>query len=516
MYIGKCLIIKTLFIMKKIYLSIIALMFVLIAYAQTVENVEGYYYLVSPNAQYYAGAQEGSTAFRYSLAIKGENRIDPEGDFGFKPNAIANDGTVAGSYGFKAALWVEENNYEYLPLPEGLSELEEATNDAVAISTDARQIVVAMNADAPKSYYVYTLKEDGLYDMVKLPMPEKDPIYGMYAQWIGVKDMSLDGNTLIGFFLTDDGMRQLPMIWRRVDGVWSYEFFGLDVCLQEGKTIPPFPYEKGYVDSDGSLSLPYDVWEEWTTAQYEAETGYYYQAKGMSMSGNGRYVALNMGIQLPGEAYGIVYAAAYDLEKDTVVVFQNIQNATSLSVNDKGEVIVGTPAADSFRWSYVISIDTPNKAQTLTEWLKKRTGGVIDLADYMTYPFDEYEENAVVVAEGTAYWAKEGNGLVTYMYDVFGTGAFESFFIEFGEEQPVDAPVVNMSDLQIYPNPTSGLLNVSKVMEDVEIYDVIGRKVYTCAAIENCIDLSDLHAGQYFLVATVEGQRISTKIMIQK
>ena len=86
MYIGKCLIIKTLFIMKKIYLSIIALMFVLIAYAQTVENVEGYYYLVSPNAQYYAGAQEGSTAFRYSLAIKGENRIDPEGDFGFKPN----------------------------------------------------------------------------------------------------------------------------------------------------------------------------------------------------------------------------------------------------------------------------------------------------------------------------------------------------------------------------------------------------------------------------------------------
>ena len=58
--------------------------------------------------------------------------------------------------------------------------------------------------------------------------------------------------------------------------------------------------------------------------------------------------------------------------------------------------------------------------------------------------------------------------------------------------------------------------NYEYIYEDVEIYDVIGRKVYTCAAIENCIDLSDLHAGQYFLVATVEGQRISTKIMVKK
>ena len=141
--------------MKRFYLSVITLMLVLFANAQAVEKVEGFYYLVSPNAQYYAGAQEGSSAFRYSLATKEENRIDPEGDFGFKTNAIANDGTVAGSYAFKAALWVEGNNYEYLPLPEGLSELELATNDAVAISADAKQIVVAMNADAPKNYFVY-------------------------------------------------------------------------------------------------------------------------------------------------------------------------------------------------------------------------------------------------------------------------------------------------------------------------------------------------------------------------
>ena len=504
--------------MKRIYLSIIALMFVLMGHSQAIAWTEGYYYLVSPNAKYYAGAQEGSGAYRYNFDTKEVNSIDPESDFGFKVNGIANDGTIAGSYGWKAALWVEGNDYELLPMPEGLTELELATNDAVAISADGKQVVVAFNADGPKTYYVYTEKEDGSYDMVKLPMPEKDPIYSMYAQWYGVKDMSLDGNTLVGFFMTDDGKRQLPLIWRKKDGVWSYEFFGLDICLKEGKTVPPYPYE--WMDEDpetGDMVLPYEVLEDWLNSQYEAESGYYYQMRGVMMSGNGRYVALNMGIQLDGEMYGNIYAAVYDLEKDTVVVFKDIKDATSatsLSVNDKGEVTVGTPSKDSFRWGYVVSIDAPSKPQTLTEWLKNQTNGVIDLAKYMTYPFDEEGESSVV-AEGTAYFAKEGNGLVTYMYDVFGEGNFESFFIRL-DVPSAERPVYDASQLQVYPNPTSGLLNVSKTMENVEIYDVIGRKVYTQSVVENVIDLSELHVGQYFMVATVDGERISTKIMIKK
>jgi hypothetical protein len=486
---------------------------VFVAYAQTIEKVEGYYYLVSPNAQYYAGSQEGSSAFRYSLATKDENSIAPEGNFGFKTNAIANDGTIAGSYGFKAALWMEGSDYEYLTLPEGLTDLEEASNDAVLISADGNRVVVAFNADAPKTYFVYTKNEEGLYDMVKLPMPEKDPLYGMYAQWYGVKDMSLDGNTLIGFFLTDDGMRQLPLIWRNVNGEWSYEFFGLDVCVKEGKTIPPFPYDKGYLDAEGDLSYPFEVLDEWLTAQYEAETGHYYQMKGASLSGNGRYVALNMGIQLEGEQYGVVYAAGYDLEKKELVVF-NKQDATSLSVNDKGEVIVATPSADSFRWSFVVAMDKPSSYKTMTDWLKNRTQGAIDLADYMTYPFD-VEGVSTTVAEGTAYWAKEGDGMVTYMWDGFGTGAFESFFITFGVES-ADRPVYGVSQMDVYPNPTTGVLNVSGRLENVVVYDVVGRKVYAQSEVESYIDLSGLQAGQYLMIGEVDGCLYSTKVVLKK
>ena len=503
---------KYVIIMRKIYLLIITLVSVFVVNSQTIEKVEGYYFLVSPNAQYYAGSQQGATAYRYALGSNVENSIVPEGDFGFKTNAIANDGTVAGSYDFKAALWLDGDNYEYLALPEDLTDsLEIATNDAVAISADGKQIVVAFNADAPKTYYVYTKKEDETYGMVKLPMPEKDPIYGKYPQWISIKDMSLDGNMLIGFFLTDDGMRQLPLIWRKEGGVWSYEFFGLDVCLKEGKTIPPYPYDQVILDSEGDEVLPKDVYEEWISAQYEAETGYCYQMKGASVSGNGRYVALTMSILLPDEGLETLYASVYDLEKDTLVVFKEIDNSTSSSVNNNGEVIVATPAIGEFRWSYVISIDNPTKRQTLTEWVKNRTNGAIDLAQHMQYQLPE----EATVAEGSAYWAKEGNGLITYQCNVMGTGAYESFFIQFGV-QSANRPVYNDSQVVVYPNPTTGILNVSKDMQDVEIYDVIGRKVYTCASVENSIDLTELHVGQYFLVGTVDGVRVSTKLMIKK
>ena len=501
--------------MKKIVLSIVTLLFTLVAIAQTIESKkEGdYYCLVSPNARYYAGSKQGSSACRYDFDTKKVDYLEPVGENGFKTNMISNDGVVAGAYDWKAALWMENDAVDYLPMPNGLTELEEATNDAVAITPDGKHIVVAFNVDAPKTYYVYTKNEEGLYNMAKLPMPDKDPIYGMYPQWIGVKDISADGNTLLGLFLTDDGTRRLPLLWRKVNGVWSYEFFGLEICLKEGKTIPPYPYDKLVVDADGDAFLPTDVWEEWTTAQYEAETGYYYKLEGAALSGNAKYASFNVAIQLEGESYATMYGAVYDVEKKNVIVFSQpeMADATALSVNDKGDVIVATPATEEFRWSFVISINNPTKSQTLTEWVKNRTNGVIDLAQHMQYQLPE----ETTVAEGTAYWAKEGNGLITYQCNVLGTGAYESFFIQFGV-QSANRPVYNDSQVVVYPNPTTGILNVSKDMQDVEIYDVIGRKVYTCASVENSIDLTELHVGQYFLVGTVDGVRVSTKLMIKK
>jgi hypothetical protein len=173
-------------------------------------------------------------------------------------------------------------------------------------------------------------------------------------------------------------------------------------------------------------------------------------------------------------------------------------------------VIVATPAMEEFRWSYVVSAVNPANVQTLTDWVKSHTNGAIDLARYMKYELPEGE----TVAEGTAYWAKEGNGLVTYQSNMLGSGLYESYFLRF-DVPASDRPVYD-AEIGVYPNPTTGVLNVSKAMTDVVVYDVIGRKVYTQSAVEQSIDLSGLHAGQYFLVGLVDGEKYSTKIMIKK
>ena len=82
--------------------------------------------------------------------------------------------------------------------------------------------------------------------------------------------------------------------------------------------------------------------------------------------------------------------------------------------------------------------------------------------------------------------------------------------------ESANRPTYSDSQIGVYPNPTSGMLNLSKAMTNVAIYDVTGRKVYAQSVVEETIDLSTLHAGQYFLVATVDGEHYSTKLLIQK
>ena len=88
---------------------------------------------------------------------------------------------------------------------------------------------------------------------------------------------------------------------------------------------------------------------------------------------------------------------------------------------------------------------------------------------------------------------------------------YETVVVRF--DGPVANEVVFDKDLSVYPNPTSGILNLSNILTDVQLFDVTGRVVYANSVVESTIDLSSLANGTYFLVANKEGQRISTKVV---
>lgn len=76
---------------------------------------------------------------------------------------------------------------------------------------------------------------------------------------------------------------------------------------------------------------------------------------------------------------------------------------------------------------------------------------------------------------------------------------------------------VNASKFSYYPNPTTGILNISASgkIDNVDVYNVVGQKVLSFApnADRSEINMSALPKGLYFVKALVKGQIITNKVI---
>jgi hypothetical protein len=71
--------------------------------------------------------------------------------------------------------------------------------------------------------------------------------------------------------------------------------------------------------------------------------------------------------------------------------------------------------------------------------------------------------------------------------------------------------------LQVYPNPTKNVLNIStnsNLTKNVQVYDMIGKEVIN-TQIENQLNVSNLTPGMYVARITEEGKTSTTKLVIQ-
>jgi hypothetical protein len=72
-------------------------------------------------------------------------------------------------------------------------------------------------------------------------------------------------------------------------------------------------------------------------------------------------------------------------------------------------------------------------------------------------------------------------------------------------------------DLEIYPNPTDGLLNITGLSEvnTIELYSLEGKLMKTWNNASSALDMSELKSGVYQLVVTSNMERIVKSILIQ-
>jgi len=61
--------------------------------------------------------------------------------------------------------------------------------------------------------------------------------------------------------------------------------------------------------------------------------------------------------------------------------------------------------------------------------------------------------------------------------------------------------IEGVQELDIFPNPTSGIINISGLSEPAElkVYSIQGQLLKSAAQVQNTVDISDLPAGVYFL-----------------
>ena len=192
--------------------------------------------IISPNSKYVAGNISDYAVYyglesKFAKTLEGE-ALDDGGCFVWDLNDL---GQLAVDWKKQAAIWTEKDGFDILPLPERLTKREKAYSAVRCITNDGKTLVVSFG-DPTVSIYVYTLGENGVYDMVKLPMPTEDPIFHQMPAFAAPMGINDDATRIMGRYRIDTGLEELPFVWEKDDnGDWNIRWVALDFIVKGGK-----------------------------------------------------------------------------------------------------------------------------------------------------------------------------------------------------------------------------------------------------------------------------------------
>jgi hypothetical protein len=72
-------------------------------------------------------------------------------------------------------------------------------------------------------------------------------------------------------------------------------------------------------------------------------------------------------------------------------------------------------------------------------------------------------------------------------------------------------------DVKVYPNPTTGLVNIStnENINSIAVHDLLGRKVLASQTNLETVDISSLKKGIYLLQLNLEKGQLTKKLIVE-
>src|SRR5690606_26992368 len=137
--------------------------------------------------------------------------------------------------------------------------------------------------------------------------------------------------------------------------------------------------------------------------------------------------------------------------------------------------------------------------------------GVVDLTDFANGPNGATVTLALRYQGSASAYSNSNRNGTFYFSDL-------QFFVQ-SSPLSVGSALINNSDIQVYPNPVSTILNVaissSLQIEKIKLIDISGKTMYYDKDIRS-IDLSRFSPGLYFLsFESKKGHVLTKKVMVK-
>ena len=87
----------------------------------------------------------------------------------------------------------------------------------------------------------------------------------------------------------------------------------------------------------------------------------------------------------------------------------------------------------------------------------------------------------------------------------------------FADMEDLDQQHLDVEDILVYPNPTSGILYLDQLPQitSLRLVSLMGQEVFELSPVENFIDLKQYAAGIYLLQIETDKGRVNKKVVIK-
>lgn len=128
-----------------------------------------------------------------------------------------------------------------------------------------------------------------------------------------------------------------------------------------------------------------------------------------------------------------------------------------------------------------------------------------------TFDYVNYE-----VSDTTAFLIETASGdYYKFKFTAFSTSNGE-FTFDYDVVEDIAAGIGNSKEeLQLYPNPTTGLVQLNSHIQEVQVYDILGNLISNKKINTGRLDITTLPTGMYVIMARINGVQFSSRVTKQ-